>query len=197
MVLLFQPPPTPTVSLPEGGTDRGLVLRRTWVIAPHHRPSRSPTAILTGLFGFPWPAASLEAKCAAGHHHRVVPDPHCTCGIYACGDGSAIPGDGVLPIGRPVAHGFVALDGAAVTVDGVTRAQRATVVGPLVIGAGRPSLTVRTAHRLGAATRPATVVDEVAGYRVTWGGGTVGVAYAEWRAWAAAHLSDRYGVSVE
>jgi hypothetical protein len=212
MVLLHEPPPIAGLLAPDfviRTPER--VMWRSWVLAPGKRLHGGDTVLLTGIFGFRWPATTMQAKCAAAdhdrvglgpqpryldRHHRVVPDPSCGCGIYASSDLAVTPGGRLLPIGKPIVTGFVDLAGAVVADGSTVRAQQATIVGPLAILPGRPSVPTRMMHQLGIATEPATVIREHDGYRVTWGGATVGTPYAQWLRWAARELSVRYGVDV-
>ena len=126
-----------------------LVVWRTWLIAPERRRSSSTTTpMLTGLMGFPWRGPELDAKCTiqdpnpAGNpfarptvdrHHRKIPDPDCTCGLYAGRDDLVGPPMRLVPRGIPIATGFVELSGHVLESEQHWRAGHARIVGPLQI----------------------------------------------------------------
>ena len=137
---MLQPPPVaiqPQTTTHGGGAP---VLWRTWLVVPDG-PDRHP--ILAGLYGSPWPARDVDARCrdrtiaGAARHHPVVPEPACTCGIYAGVDELSSPRP--APRGVPFATGFVTLTGRVLRDGDVLRAQYATVTGPIVLHPGRPT----------------------------------------------------------
>jgi len=123
--------------------DAGSVVWRRWRVVPdaHGAP------LLTGLLGFPWRQPVLEARCVApdpsnqsgsytGRYHRAVPAVDCTCGIYAVRDNSEPP---TLPRprrGEPTVEGFVQLSGRIVKDLRGLRAERAEIIGPLMVRIG-------------------------------------------------------------
>ncbi len=184
------------------------MVRRTWTIAPESRRDGTIVPLLTGIFGFPWRTATLDAKCAiverdhgsvggrtrmVDRHHRVVPDPDCTCGIYATADVDARPAALVVRT-RPVASGFVALSGRILRAGTTLRAQRAAIVGPLAIDLGRPPLAAVALMRTPRPPHPLRVTIEAGAFKVLWGWGTDRTG--DWLAATAAALADRYGLEV-
>ena len=183
---------------------------RTWLVrTSRHGPDREP--ILTGVFGFPWRGPDIDAKCTIqvldvtasrpgrariDRHHRTIPDPSCTCGIYGSTDLLEIPAADLLPSGVPVVTGFVELSGRLLARTTTRRAQHARIVGPLTLGPGRPPPATRLLRRAGFDPQPSRVVSEREGFRVVWGAGRVGTAYAEWLTASSAALAGRYGVDV-
>jgi len=187
-----------------------ITVRRTWLVrSTRLGTNRAP--ILTGVFGFRWRGADLDAKCTiqvrdagASHpgrprvdrHHPAIPDPGCTCGIYGSTDLLEAPAADLLPSAVPVVTGFVELSGRLIAKDSTLRAQHARIVGPLTIGSGRPPVAARLARRLGFDSRPSRVTSERGGYRVVWGAGRVGVSWEEWLGEATAVLAARYRVEI-
>jgi len=187
------------------------VVWRTWVIAPHRDPKHRATAILTGVFGFPWHGPELQARCTAddtatrivsgaprpgGRHHPSVPDPACTCGIYASADLTETPAIGLLPPAQPIATGFVRLGGTTMRSGVVIRAQLAEIIGPITLLPGKPPLTTRILDKAGYRPGAPLVVVEGNRFRVSWSRARVGSPFAEWRRWARSELSHRYRVDV-
>lgn len=183
---------------------------RTWLVRPMSvGTDTEPT--LTGVFGFPWRDSELDAKCAiqdldtwatrpgpvrVDRHHPSIPDPGCTCGIYASTDLLEAPATDLLPAATPVVTGFVELSGRLLARGTVIRAQHARIIGPLTIGPGRPPLVVRLARKIGWSPRTSRVVAEGRRYRVVWGAGRIGDEYDDWLARTASELSSRYRVPV-
>jgi hypothetical protein len=191
-------------------TDRPVVVWRTWLLTPERGPRNSVQPLLTGLYGFPWYAADVAAKCtmrdrAGGYlasgaftvdrHHRVIPDPFCTCGIYAGRDELTVPRP--HPVRTvPFATGFVELRGRVLATPDGFRAQQARIVGPLTIAPGRPPVSAAVAMRLGVGLTPNRVVTGPSGYHTLWRSSTSNRLDA-WLRDTAAKLSDRYHVNVE
>lgn len=202
----------PLDSLPEARTSgEPLVVWRTWLIAAEPRPSGNPVPLLTGLLGFPWRGPELDAKCTiqdhtassplahrrlVDRHHVLIPDPDCTCGIYATRTSLDSPPSGLIPRGRPIATGFVELSGHILQTPEVFRAQHATIVGPLHISAGRLPLLSALAQHAGTHPVPRTVATDRSSYAVRWMPGGPGFPYETWRRDAAHQLTHRYGVPV-
>lgn len=176
---------------------------RTWLV----RPDRDGAPILTGIFGYPWPAATLDARClhtertsplpfttaTTGRYHRVVPDPACTCGVYAVRDPIQGAPRFVRVRSEPVVTGLVRLSGRVLAEPDRFRAQRATIVGPVALALPPPPLPVRL---VAPAARPRRVFPDAARYRVSWAGGSRGEPVARWRERTTAALMERYGVPV-
>ncbi len=184
------------------------VVRRIWAIAPEPRRDGSIEPLLTGIFGFPWRTAALDAKCTiverdhgsvggrtrlVDRHHRVVPDPDCTCGIYATVDVDGHPA-ALVARTRPVATGFVALMGRILRTGNTLRAQRAAVVGPLAVDLGRPPLAAVPLMGTSRPPHPLRVTIEAGSFKVLWGWGADRTG--EWLDETAAALADRYGLEV-
>lgn len=187
-----------------------ITVRRTWLVGST-RLGTNRVPILTGVFGFPWRGADLDAKCTiqvrdagASHpgrpwvdrHHPAIPDPGCTCGIYGSTSLLAAPAASLLPSAVPVVNGFVELSGRLIARDATIRAQHARIIGPLTVGPGRPPIATRMARRLGFDARPSCVTSERGGYRVVWGAGRVGVPWEEWVDETADALAARYRVEI-
>ncbi len=199
----------PEPELPTVRTSREpLVVWRTWLIVPERRPGGDVVPLLTGLFGFPWRTAELDAKCTiqdwdrtgapgrptVDRHHRLIPDPDCTCGIYASRAALVEPELDLVPRGMPIATGFVELTGHILETDRTHRAQHARIAGPLTVLPGRMPLGTRFMTR---APRPRTVVTDRHGYRTRWVDAAAGRPYPEWRREVGRQLRHRYGVVVE
>jgi len=200
------------IAPPQASADAGArVVLRTWLIGAERTTHGPPHPVLTGIFGFPWRTASLDAKCTirdwergslgpgtrhVDRHHPVIPAPSCTCGIYASTDLLSTPAEELLPAATPIAVGFVELSGPKVRDGDILRAQSARIVGPLTIAAGRPPLNARLAHRLGKDPRPGRVIDDGDRFRVLWHRAAVGTPYPTWVRQSAASLESRYGVPV-
>ncbi len=203
----------PHVTRPEPDAEQGvgrgpLVVWRTWLLQPEQI---SGIPILTGLYGFRWPGPEMDAKCtlqdpAIGdhrpgrrridRHHRVIPDPHCSCGIYAGLDELTRLRSPRPPRRVPFVTGFVALSGR-VLVDGeMLRAQHATIIGPLSLALGRPPFWHSLAPVV-TASLPARVVAYRGTYRTLWTKRDVGEAGPMWLQSQARALSLRYRVAVE
>jgi hypothetical protein len=187
-----------------------ITVRRTWLVRST-RLGTNRVPILTGVFGFPWRDADLDAKCTiqvrdagASHpgrprvdrHHPAIPDPRCTCGIYGTTSLLEAPAADLLPSAVPVVTGFVELSGRLIAKDATIRAQHARIVGPLTVGPGRPPVAARLARKLGFDSRPTRVTSERGGYRVVWGAGRVGLSWGEWLEDAADALTVRYRVEI-
>lgn len=143
----------PPLRPPDLFGDDSVVWRR-WRVVPD--PLGIP--LLTGLLGFPWRDRVLEARCLAidpslqggrysGRYHRAVPALGCTCGIYAMRgdlDSTALPGP---RRGEPVVEGFIRLSGRSIEDPSGVRAERAEVVGPLMVRVGERSLVDRWMSR--------------------------------------------------
>lgn len=143
---------------------------RRWRVVPD--AGRRP--LLTGLLGFPWRESVIEARCAAfdpagtsgrfeGRYHRAVPALGCTCGIY--GSRTDLDSSNLArpPVGEPFVEGFVELSGRTIEHRSEVRAERASVVGPLVLRAGRPTLVNRI-----SGGRPVSVRMAGDRYRTVW-----------------------------
>lgn len=195
---------------PAEASSRPIVVWRTWLLAPQRGPRVSIRPRLTGLYGFPWHDAEVEAKCtlrdradgylASGaftldRHHRVIPDPFCTCGIYAGHDELATPRPHPVR-GVPFVTGFVELSGRVLASPDGFRAQRARVVGPLTITPGRAPMSAALALRLGTALKPNRVVAGPSEYRTLWRMSRSHRLDA-WLDQTATQLGDRYHVDVE
>lgn len=177
---------------------------RSWIVSPESISGRT-RPLLTGLLGFPWRSPHLEAKCLlddrdatlpswtsfrADRHHAVIPDPGCSCGITAIAGEPSGPPWYLHPRSVPVVSGFVELGGRLIARDGRYRAQRASIIGPLMFERPRrwaPRFTER---------RPVRVALERHRYRLVLGTGRRGVPLDEWIQQSAADLEDRYEVSV-
>lgn len=127
-------------------------------------------------------------------HHAVIPDPYCTCGIYAGSD------ELVAPLthparGVPYVTGFVALRGRVLVTPTGYRAQRALMVGPLTLHPGRPPFAVALARRFGAPLVPSRVVSGPGGYRTLWRPRRPN-ALDTWLDETTVKLTHRYGVPV-
>lgn len=185
------------------------VVWRTWLLAPERGPRGQITPVLTGLYGFPWRSPHADAKCivrdrARGYlasgtftldrHHAVIPDPYCTCGIYAGRDELVVPRTHPAR-GMPYVTGFVALRGRVLVTPTGYRAQQAHVVGPLTIHPGRPPLGVALARRFGAPLVPSRVVTGPIGYRTLWRPRRAD-ALDTWLDETTVQLNHRYGVPV-
>lgn len=181
------------------------VVMRSWLLAPDGDDRSGDTPLLTGLYGYPWRSAELEARCTAGSpaagqfslpprrepHHPVVPEPSCTCGIYAGRDELVTPRVPTTPRGVPVARGFIQLTGRILAGATTLRASRAEIVGPLTISAGRPPWSPRRGVR-----RPVAVSVEPDRFRVHWSGRRATAPYEAWLARISNALADRYSVAV-
>ncbi|HHC08375.1 MAG TPA: hypothetical protein ENK55_06630 [Actinobacteria bacterium] len=189
---------------PEVASGGPVVARRCWLVAPEEHRDGTVGLVLTGMLGFPWREPTLDAKCLetepARHlggpgemerHHRVVPDPDCTCGIRAADPTADLPRP---PRGRPFATGFVALTGRVLRHGGLLRAQRASIVGPLTLHLGRPPLALAPFLRTARPPRPLRVAVDAGSLRVRWGWGADRAA--DWLHRAAASLAARYHVEV-
>ncbi len=185
----------PPLVTPDVFGDAPVVWRR-WRVA-HEGTGRWGRPLLTGLLGFPWRDGVLEAQCTAidptarlGRYHRAVPASTCSCGIYASRhelDSSNLPRS---PAREPVVEGFVRLSGRIVEDAESIRAERAEIVGPLLVHPGRRPLW----DRKGLAS-PIEVRRAGNGYRVVWSRsrGSDGPSGLER---ITTQLAARYGVSV-
>ncbi len=203
----------PAHQLPSVRTDDGpLVVWRTWLVVPDiSRAARTTTPMLTGLMGFPWRGPELDAKCTIqvpnpgpnaftrptiDRHHRRIPDPDCTCGLYAGRDDLVGPPMRLVPRGVPIATGFVELSGHILETERHWRAGHARILGPLHLLAGRIPVVDALAQRTGLERSPRTVGIEHGTYRVRWSRWSDGIGFAEWRLDTARRLSHRYEVDV-
>lgn len=181
------------------------VVMRSWLLAPDGEDRSGSTPLLTGLYGYPWRNGALEARCTARSpgeaqfslpprrepHHPVVPEPSCSCGIYAGRDELVTPRVPATPRGIPVARGFIRLGGRILAGPTTLRASRAEIVGPLTISAGRPPWTALRGPR-----RPVAVSVEPGRYRVRWSRRRSTAPYDRWVSGMMEALSNRYGVAV-
>lgn len=154
--------------------------------------------LLTGLLGSPWLSTAVEARCHAldpvgvgarerGRYHRAVPAVGCTCGIYAAREGLDTR---ALPPARrsePSVEGFVKLTGRIIVGPNDIRAERAEIIGPLVVRPGRPPWLAPRSWV------PARLVEEPGRYRMAW---RPSPGTADLLDDLAAQLADRYEVSV-
>jgi hypothetical protein len=181
---------------------------RTWLVAPD--PRRPQLPILTGVMGFPWDGPEVDAKCtirvrnpegsvfAGSHidrHHPRIPDPHCTCGLYAARQDLQQPPGRLIPPGVPIATGFAELSGPMLADATHFRAGHARIVGPLSISGGRAPIADRLLRKLGSARRPHSVKPMRKEYRVHWSS-RGGSRFEDWRREVARRLRHRYGVEV-
>lgn len=163
--------------------------------------------LLTGLLGFPWPSPHLEAKCLSDdrdaalpswtsyrldRHHAVIPDPGCSCGITATAGEPTGPPWYLHPRAVPIVSGFVGLSGRLIARNGRYRAQRATIMGPLLFEPPRPTRWAA----LSSGPSPKRVVLEHHRYRIAFTSGRRGVPFEEWIHQTGGALEDRYAVSV-
>ncbi len=182
-----------------------IVALRNWLVAPEHLPRDRTRPVLAGIYGYRWPTADLDARCTARRHHTfglpphpdsyhpALPDPSCSCGIYAVRSEAELPPNFRTPAGVPVVGGFVALSGRVVAGPRTLRGQHATIIGPLTLLPGRPPPIASIFRR---PALPHNVVQTGDGFRVRWS--THGEA-AGWMTWArstARLLEDRYRVEI-
>ena len=184
-----------------------LVVLRSWLVVAEKLPLNEPRPLLTGLYGYPWRTRRLEARCTAAgrfdkaftlpprieRHHSTVPEPSCSCGIYANRDETPEPVRLRSPAGVPVATGFVELSGRIVIESTIYRAQEASIVGPLTLHPGRPPLGAALLHR---SIRPQRVTTAGPSFRVRWAGRPTGERWVDWAENTSRSLSARYGVEV-
>ena len=202
----------PAHLLPRVRTDDSpLVVWRTWLVAPDHRHKGPAVAMLTGLMGFPWRKAELDAKCTIqdpnrtatafarptmDRHHPKIPDPDCTCGVYARRDALDVPPTSLVPRGIPIAAGFVELSGHVLQDDENSRASHARIVGPLHLLPGRMPLVDSVLQLKGAKRTPTKVAVDKGAYRVGWSHTSGGTPFSKWRREVACQLRDRYDVEI-
>lgn len=184
-----------------------LVVLRSWLVVVEKLPLNQLRPMLTGLYGYPWRTHRLDARCTAANrfdneftlpprierHHSTVPEPSCSCGIYANRDETPEPVRLRSPVGVPVATGFVELSGRIVTESTTYRAQKASIVGPLTLHPGRPPLRAALLHR---SIRPQRVTTVGAGFQVRWAGRPTGEKWVDWAASTSRSLAERYEVEV-
>ncbi len=199
----------PGYAVPKRGVSREpVVVWRTWLVLPDG--ARDGRPMLTGLFGFPWREAHLDAKCMVqepatqelrlgatiDRHHRIVPEPWCTCGIYATREQPGLPPRYLIPRRQPLVSGFVQLSGRVLVDRHHYRAQRATIVGPLTLVPPRSSRMASAASWLGVESAFHAVVTEPRRYRFTRAAARRSVPVTQWRELVGAALQRRYGVAV-
>jgi hypothetical protein len=190
------------------GHDGTIVVWRTWLLRQEEHPA---DPILTGLHGFRWPNAEMDAKCIVqdavsnaanpsrtkiDRHHRVIPDPDCSCGIYAGADELSAARDPLPPRSVPFAAGFVSLTGRILSDGRMLRAQHATIIGPLSLALGRRPRWHRLAPGATNSLTPRITTDRNS-YRTLWTKRRVGEAATPWLERTAQALTSRYECVVE
>lgn len=197
------PSPPPPVLLHSGDGHR--VVWRHWRLVPD-RLAGSDRPLLTGLLGFPWRTATMQARCTerrhggtwspaawwgeqAERHHPAVPAPGCSCGIYARVEPWHRPGRMLAGRKHPTVAGFVALSGRSIVDGTVIRAERARIVGPLALVLPRRSLLRRSLS-------PQRVITEPDRYRLIYVSSRLGEPLAAWATRVTAELEKRYDVEV-
>jgi hypothetical protein len=126
----------------------------------------------------------------------VIPDPHCSCGIYAGLDELTRTRDPKPPRRVPFVTGFVALSGRVLVDRELLRAQHATIIGPLALTVGRrPMWHDFVPHT--AATRSARVVTDRSAFRILWTRRDVGETGELWLKRTARALTAHYRAPVE
>jgi hypothetical protein len=136
------------------------------------------------------------ARNKVDRHHRVIPDPDCSCGIYAGADELSAGRDPLPPRRTPFVTGFVALTGRVLHDGSLLRAQHATIVGPLSLALGRRPRWHRLAPNA-TSGMDARVTTDRGAYRTVWTSRETGVAAAAWLAGTASAITQRYGSAVE
>ena len=183
------------------------VVLRSWLVVAERLPLNHMLPMLTGLYGYPWRTGRLDARCTAANqfdheftlpprierHHSTVPEPSCSCGIYANRDETPEPVRLRSPVGVPVVTGFVELSGRIVTESTTYRAQRASIVGPLTLHPGRPPLRAALLHR---SIRPQRVATIGADFQVRWADRPTGEEWIDWAMETSRSLAARYQVEV-
>ena len=183
------------------------VVLRSWLVVADRLPLNRTLPMLTGLYGYPWRTGRLDARCTAANrfdheftlpprierHHSTVPEPSCSCGIYANSDETPEPVRLRSPVGVPVVTGFVELSGRIVTESTTYRAQRASIVGPLTLHPGRPPLRAVLLHR---SIRPQRVATVGADFQVRWADRPTGAEWVDWAMGTSRSLAARYEVEV-
>lgn len=183
------------------------VVWRNWRLVPD-RAAGGGIPLLTGLLGFPWRTPHMQARCTnprgaasglwagtswwgapADRHHDLVPDPGCTCGIYASADGWQRPPRLMAGRRHPTVAGFVELVGRTLEKDGILRAQGARMVGPL-------SLVFPKRRIAGLRLRARRVVTEADRYRFVFVESSLGESVQAWAMRTTAGLERRYRVEV-
>jgi hypothetical protein len=181
------------------------VVRRSWKLA-----SGSQGPLLTGLLGFPWREAVLQAKCTqaefgsferfgtgqADRRHRSVPSLDCTCGIYASDEPHMDWLLRRLLRGSVLVTGFVRLSGRILLSGSVYRAEEAQVVGPLTIVPPPPGRIRGAGARWGLSQRPRRVWQDADRFVFCYSRGRRGVPIGEWYEQMNAALARRYAVEV-
>ena len=201
----------PAADLPTVRQDSDpLVVWRTWIVRPEERRGKPTVPMLTGLLGFPWRTGEMDAKCIVqdpdhgrtgysrttmDRHHYRVPDPDCTCGLYATRAALEGPPTALVPRGLPVVTGFVELSGHILEGRSNFRAQHARIIGPVHLSAGRIPLADAAMRGMGVARSPQRVVVDRGEYRIGWKPGR-GRDHATWRRETRGLLADRYLVDV-
>ena len=188
--------------------DDGLpvVVWRAWVLRPDRR-SQGGRPLLTGIYGYPWRGPELEAKCtqqdaASGlpalgpertdRYHRVIPDPACTCGIYARKEQLTDPPR--VWRRHPQVSGFVELSGRIIETEDAYRAQRARIVGPLRLTLPGPPAWLEAVA--GRPLAPLRVTTDEQRYRVSYRRGSSGVPVHVWHEQVRRGIAARYGVAL-
>ncbi len=184
-----------------------IVALRTWLVAPEHLPRGRTQPVLTGIYGYRWRVPDLDARCTARHashhtfglpphpdsYHPALPDPSCSCGIYAVRSEADLPPSFRTPAGVPVVSGFVALSGRVLTGPRTLRGQHAAIIGPLTLLPGRPPPVASILRR---PVRPQSVVERSDGFRVRWSTHTDPGGWMTWAGATARLLEDRYRVEI-
>lgn len=200
----------PSTSRPNetSGHDGTIVVWRTWLLRQENHPA---DPVLTGLHGFRWPSAEMDAKCIVqdpvsdstnttrtkvDRHHRVIPDPDCSCGIYAGADELTASRDPLPPRSVPFVAGFVSLTGRVLSDGRLLRAQHATIIGPLSLALGRRPRWHRLAPSA-TSSLAARITTDRNSYRTLWTNRRVGEAATPWLERTAQALISRYDTVVE
>lgn len=183
-----------------------VVVWRSWLLVPSTRRSVGGP-LLTGMQGYPWLGAQLEAKCLqqvadatvadwatvrVDRHHPSVPAAHCTCGIHAVRDELNTPPH--RWIRQPVVSGFVELSGRRVESARGYRSQYGRMVGPLRLRLPDPPPWLGLLS--GQPPQPCRVLAGPHRYRVLWRPGRAGTPIHVWEEQMRRGLAARYGVAL-